>query len=459
MRVIKAVLMILIIILGFIGLTWYLGEHTFDPRILWNLKNIQSLPLNTSISEPSVKQTLYENLVKEYNVTFVSEIIGDEPIKIFGVLLIPHEINSINRAPAVLLVHGYGQTHISSMLRAALLSREGYISFAIDLPGSGLSTGPALTIQNYLNVTSPRNSYFYRGTIAIIRALQFLSTRSEIESLGLMGVSLGGWLTFIVNAIDPSLSAACALIASGGFNHSAIEGKQIAYWKAYVSPDDWNSFLRFFDPIHFTPYQQSPLYMSIGTDDEFASLHSINLTYSTVSNKKAITLIANGTHELYGEMIYGTLFWFDSFLKQRNALPNIISTNAKYNYTTKSVSIELKTSISTAQVKIFYSTEIGENGRVGSSSWRSVNASLGPVSTWQSNIPLERDKIIYFISLVDNSTRYPLVITSQVFLLDVNQFYHQEVASSSTFLQEFSRLLRFLRLSITMYQILFVYQC
>ena len=129
-----------------------------------------------------------------------------------GVLLLP---DGVERAPGVLLLHGYSsrREHMAEGVGTALL-KHGIASLSIDLPLHGTRHDP-------LQMQAARNPMavfsLWRQAISESRlAVKYLGARKEIdrERLAVAGYSLGSFLAVLLAADEPALRAVA--LAAGG---------------------------------------------------------------------------------------------------------------------------------------------------------------------------------------------------------------------------------------------------
>ncbi len=95
-----------------------------------------------------------------------------------ALLYVPKGVSSTNKAPGVVVTHGYINSRETADGFAIELSRRGYVVLAVDQPGHGFSEPPAYA-----------NAFGGKDSIRYIRTLDFVDT----DNIGIMGHSMGGW--------------------------------------------------------------------------------------------------------------------------------------------------------------------------------------------------------------------------------------------------------------------------
>ena len=107
---------------------------------------------------------------------------------------------------AIILIHGAGGSREAVRGYAEMLTRHGYGVLAIDLRGHGGSTGTS-------------NRYGWQGTRDVGAAVTYLQARSEVKSIGGLGISLGGEVLLGAASTYPAIKA----IVADGATQRCIE--------------------------------------------------------------------------------------------------------------------------------------------------------------------------------------------------------------------------------------------
>lgn len=135
---------------------------------------------------------------------------GETPIP--ALLLLP---DAVQPAPGAVLLHGYSsrKEQMAGPVGRALLA-QGIASLAVDLPLHGTRVDPvqAQAFRNPLEVVR-----LWRAALAEARlAIRYLATRPEVDAgkIGIVGYSLGSFLSVIVAADEPAIRA--VILAAGG---------------------------------------------------------------------------------------------------------------------------------------------------------------------------------------------------------------------------------------------------
>ena len=403
--------------------TFQLG--TDDPRSIWDLDSIRSVPFDLRI-EPTP--------AGRYEVEFTSEVweATKAPLRIFGVLTVPSGVDPNNSAPAVLLVHGFGGTHAEMLGLSDRLARIGYISFAIDRPGRGNSGGPAKDWPNDVNVQpTPKGSYSYHSVVAMIRALQYLSTRSDVKVdingkklLGVVGVSRGGVYALLQSCIDPNVQASVAIIAAGSFDESADDGASVSIGIRNEAGSRWPIYLQHFDPLSYAVkgYQLAPVLITIGTNDDRDTLRAVNRTYNAFTGEKEIVLVANYWHGIHSDMISATIGWLNRHLT--GTASSLAIDSVEWAYDSASTSWEFKvrtTSLAGLPTVMLYHRVLGgadwSDLRFSKLEWTALRLESDSTGAWKATLTIQGE-FLWFLHVKDDSAPYPNIVTTQVYRAD-----------------------------------------
>ena len=127
--------------------------------------------------------------------------------------------------PAVIVLHGTGGNKEGQIGLLNKLARAGFVAVAIDgryhgertAKGSGSAEYQQAILRAYQ--TGQEHPFIYDTVWDVMRLLDLLSTRSEIDSrrIGLIGFSKGGMETYLAAAVDERIAAAVPCIGVQSF--------------------------------------------------------------------------------------------------------------------------------------------------------------------------------------------------------------------------------------------------
>jgi dienelactone hydrolase len=136
-----------------------------------------------------------------------------EGVRIFGRLYIPFETSPTATRPGVLVIHGFSSSKEGMMAFTIELVRHGFVVLAIDVEGHGYSD-PGIDISAD------------RGAQA---GLEYLSNLPYVDSIGIVGHSMGAWMAVdVLNSTSIPVQAT-VLVGGGVDPPSGILGANGTY--------------------------------------------------------------------------------------------------------------------------------------------------------------------------------------------------------------------------------------
>jgi dienelactone hydrolase len=212
------------------------------------------------------------------------------------------------RKPAVIIAHGLGAQ--ADLRTAADVARNlDVVALAISGPGLGASQGTAVTFDDprrlFSTVPDVRGSWLYAYAFSVQRAITYLQSRSDVDGkVVITGTSLGGIVSYIVNAVDDRVGGILVTNAAGRLAHATAHGSWLAKLIAGaggLKPTDPgpSKFLGAFDPLAY-PNQHGAVYLLAGTQDEFFPLDEVVATFRALrAPAKTLALIADYDHQWF----------------------------------------------------------------------------------------------------------------------------------------------------------------
>jgi hypothetical protein len=140
------------------------------------------------------------------------------------------------------------------------------------------------------------------------RGLSLLASRPEVAGgrLGVFGISWGGFVTWLVNGLDPRVRAAIPVFGSG-ITAAPTAGDRA--WRAA------------FQPEHFVTAAHGPVLFLNGTNDFFGHVPDARRLCGRLPVAHRVLLAPNENHGLWPEMLPTAMAWWDHHLKDGPALP------------------------------------------------------------------------------------------------------------------------------------------
>ncbi|MCA9413908.1 MAG: acetylxylan esterase, partial [Candidatus Omnitrophica bacterium] len=229
--------------------------------------------------------------------------------------------------PAILQIHGGGQTCYPS--NVAFFVKHGYACLSFDWSGPR-DNRPESEITmwhqdfrgEYMDPEDhePGQNFIHHAVLASVRGIDILSQRPEVdkEKIGVQGVSWGGYLTWLVNGLEPRLKAAVPVYGIGelekqwsGIGQSLRNRSEAfqAYWKTN------------YDPASFADNQHGPVLFLNATNDFFGQLDECEARLKQVQVPHRRSYGANRMHSLDPESVNAAMAWFDAHLKDVGEFP------------------------------------------------------------------------------------------------------------------------------------------
>ena len=180
------------------------------------------------------------------------------------------------RRPAVIVLHILGADFALSRYLAARLAERGVAALFVKLPYYG-ERRPAAGSKRFLSSDIDRSIVAMRqGVCDVRRAAAWLAGRPEIDpsKLGVTGISLGGIVSSVAAAVDPTLNRGAFLLAGGDLARILWEmpegAKYRELWiKSGRTRADLNALTGPFDPLTYADRLRGKRVMMIaGNVDE-----------------------------------------------------------------------------------------------------------------------------------------------------------------------------------------------
>jgi dienelactone hydrolase len=183
------------------------------------------------------------------------------------------------KGPGVIVLHILGADFPLSRYLAARLADRGVAALFVKLPyyGERRPAAGGLNSRRFLSADIERTVTAMRqGVCDVRRAATWLADRPDVDAkrLGVTGISLGGIVSSIVVAIDPSIREGAFLLAGGDLSQilwQMPEGKAFrALWiESGRTQADLKALTDPFDPLAFAPRLKGKrVFMMAGKVDE-----------------------------------------------------------------------------------------------------------------------------------------------------------------------------------------------
>ena len=194
--------------------------------------------------------------------------------------------------PVIVEYMGYGsQPHLPNQ------TWDGFAYFVLSIRGQALNL-PENKYGTWITYgLDNKDNYYYRGAfLDVVRALDFVSSRPEIDAdkIAVRGGSQGGALSFVAASLDKRVKAAAPNIPflSDYRDYFAITHWPRSDFEEYMRthPEaQWEniySLLTYFDIKNLAQWIECPLIMGIGVQDEVCPPHINFAAYNQVRSEK-----------------------------------------------------------------------------------------------------------------------------------------------------------------------------
>ncbi|MCD6154822.1 MAG: acetylxylan esterase [Candidatus Verstraetearchaeota archaeon] len=316
-RLTTATLSILIIISGLFSL-WSilspspmkmmeLNDEALNSSIL-NFKDWYSI-CHVSLTgfQPVSNETAYYSgrefwfVELNYWVNFKSNL----KFKVHGYLVYPKNNRNL---PLLLILHGIkGWSDI--LLDVALnIANNGYAVLLIDLPGYG-KTSNCTSIETLFTEDNVEDNFLFYASMAVRGSFLLTENLSFIdpERIGICGYDVGGFIAYIVGALDDDVKLIVTVFSSGDFIMALSSGgliNSLIPWNIGLNSRILRNIYSNFDPLIYAHLIEKPILLISSTNDEYFPLESYNKTFNhIVSSEKYLYILPNSGSSLEGKFI------------------------------------------------------------------------------------------------------------------------------------------------------------
>jgi len=276
--------------------------------------------------------------------TFASESHERVP----GIIIRPEK--AAMRRPAVILLHGTGDSKEGMLDLASALALRGFLAVAIDgrYHGERSKTGYDDAILRAYE-TGKEHPFLYDTVWDVMRLIDYLETRDDVDPkrIGLMGISKGGMETYLAAATDPRIAVAIPCISVQSFRWAldnnawqarvgtiqpAVEGAARSA-RARLNAEFVRTFYdrivpgiysTFDGPAMLPLIAPRPLMVINGDSDSLTPLPGVMLAANSASEayakagakeKFVLRVQKNTGHSVNGDSLRAAIDWFVSWLK------------------------------------------------------------------------------------------------------------------------------------------------
>lgn len=286
---------------------------------VYDVKAILATPLNPE----TTKKTVQNGIVTE-EVKFHSEMDGEKSVDIFAYFSYPEGGKNL---PA--FIWNQGGLYQAGTYWTEFGAMRGYAALCIDfpLPGYRSTGGYNITSNIALDYTDPRQHPIYHGAVALLKAVSYLESRTDVvdkNRIGMCGSSWGGFYTTYMVGLDSRLKAGSAMFGCGSLQLgcSWFEGKpqdaeQAMKWAATL------------DPAFRLPETKTPMNWCATTNDNFYWMPALMDSYNRLGGPKHLALLPNWDHAMTPNMDDEIFAFLDVYLKGAPPLDEVTPLTVK----------------------------------------------------------------------------------------------------------------------------------
>ena len=265
-----------------------------------------------------------------------------------GIIIRPE--NAAARLPAVILLHGTGDSKEGMLDLASGLAVRGFLAVAIDgrYHGERTKTGYEDAILRAY-ITGREHPFLYDTVWDVMRLIDYLETRDDVDPkrIGVMGISKGGMESYLAAATDPRIAVAVPCISVQSFRWAldnnawqarvgtiqpAVEGAA-RHQRATLNAEFVRTFYdrvvpgiysTFDGPALLPLIAPRPLMVINGDSDSLTPLPGVMLAANSASEAYAkagakerfvLKVQRNTGHSVNGDSLRAAIDWFVSWLK------------------------------------------------------------------------------------------------------------------------------------------------
>lgn len=284
----------------------------FDPR--------------TEPLEVEIKRRWTETNVSYTKFYFTGLKRGKDTVRVYAVYAVPLGAKQV---PAILQLHGGGQTANLDWLR--FWTARGYAALTFDWSG-GQSGSQDFTQWGSLHqckqkegfavqpINQPvRDSCWYLWTCVARRALTALERQPEVDKtrLGVLGVSMGGSMVWLIAGMDPRVRAACTVYGAGWSTYP----DETAASDVFANDKSMMRWRRLMEPESYARLVRCPILFLGCTNDHYGKMDWVYRTLQQVSAPCRQAFTVNFRHHVAAAEAADLPLWMDTWLKKSQAWP------------------------------------------------------------------------------------------------------------------------------------------
>jgi dienelactone hydrolase len=374
---------------------------------LWRGYNPRSLPL-----EPETVREWSTGTTVLRKVYYTSEFDQGHRVRIIAYYGFP---KTQRRVPAILHIHGGGQTASKGYVNYWV--RRGYAALSINWGGYPLEGNPAEGntdwgplyvnagdgLKPYLTKPSARSNAWYHWAVAARRGLTFLEQQPEVDPsrFGVLGISMGGRLTWLVAGSDARVKAAVSVYGAVAITEpvNGLPGSE----QVTLPPEDRQLWRATLDAQAYASKIRRPFFYLSSANDFYGAMDFASRALGMFRHRNRwMSFTPHFNHHIGAEQAAALPMWMDRWLKGGERWPAGPSVRLELG-TPDRVPRAVVTpdrADGVSKVSIYYSTESYPQSRF----WRSA-VSERESGAWAARLPLtvENQSLYAFANVLYDS--------------------------------------------------------
>ncbi len=354
---------------------------------LWKGFDPKALPLDAE-----TVQEWKQSACTVRKIYYTSEVFEGFKVRVVAYFAFP---NAEGKSPAVLHIHGGGQTAVREYVE--YWARRGYAALSLNWGGYPLGRdcrngntdwGPIDVNQRDTRNTyrvrpDPRVNSWYHWVIACRRALTFLVEQPQVDAgrIGVFGISMGGRLTWMLAGLENRIKAAVSVYGAvslgeavpslPGTEQVPFEAEDLAIWRATLETDV------------YIPRIRCPILFLGASNDFYGVMDLVDRAIGRIPHQNRWQVYTpHFNHHLEPPESAVLPMWMDCWLRGRETWPASPALRLEMTPTPRAILSPARPQL-VDSVRIFYSLDPYPQSRF----WRSAEVSRAG-STWSAPLPL-----------------------------------------------------------------------
>jgi len=243
---------------------------------------------------------------------FHVEMMSFGNVKIEGFYAVP---KAPGKYPAIAFYMGYG----SDPWYPDTDGEPGFACFVLSVRGQGIQKATNTYGDWIIWGLDSKENYYYRGAFMdLVRAIDFLTSRPEVDAEKIVaeGGSQGGAFTLAACALDKRISAAAPSVPflSDYRDYFRIVSWPRSSFETYLTANStrtWEeiyNILSYFDIRNLAPWIECPVFMAAGLQDEVCPPHTNFAAYNQIKSEKQYAIYHDQGHGTPSE-------WYEMHMK------------------------------------------------------------------------------------------------------------------------------------------------